>query len=117
MLYMTMFYSFEYFSYPFLWKINRIFWDKHSMLVMWNLFLYKTPVLIEISNFFPVSNRDSILKTLPALRVLNGDMLNSYANDRIEEHYHQDLRCLLALCQYQLQEFNLLPEKYITQKR
>ncbi|XP_006514319.1 leucine-rich repeat and IQ domain-containing protein 1 isoform X3 [Mus musculus] len=75
------------------------------------LCLTGNPVLQEINW------RDSILKTLPALRVLNGDMLNSYANDRIEEHYHQDLRCLLALCQYQLQEFNLLPEKYITQKR
>ncbi|GAB1295540.1 Leucine-rich repeat and IQ domain-containing protein 1 [Apodemus speciosus] len=60
--------------------------------------------------------RHSILKTLPALRVLNGDMLNSSSNVHIEEYYHQDLRCFLALCQCQLQEFNLLSEKYIIQE-
>ncbi|XP_028638940.1 leucine-rich repeat and IQ domain-containing protein 1 isoform X1 [Grammomys surdaster] len=73
------------------------------------LCLTGNPVLQEINW------RHSILKTLPALRVLNGDMLNSYDNVHIEECYHQDLRCFLALCQYQLQEFNLLSEKYIIQ--
>ncbi|XP_031205277.1 leucine-rich repeat and IQ domain-containing protein 1 isoform X3 [Mastomys coucha] len=76
-----------------------------------DLCLTGNPVLQEINW------RHSILKTLPALRVLNGDMLNSYTNVLTEEYYHQDLRCFLALCQYQLQEFNLLPEKYITLKR
>ncbi|XP_076776223.1 leucine-rich repeat- and IQ domain-containing protein 1 isoform X2 [Arvicanthis niloticus] len=73
------------------------------------LCLTGNPVLQEINW------RHSILKTLPALRVLNGDMLNSYTNICIEEYCPQDLRCFLALCQYQLQEFNLLSEKYIIQ--
>ncbi|XP_057613895.1 leucine-rich repeat and IQ domain-containing protein 1 [Chionomys nivalis] len=60
--------------------------------------------------------RHSILKILPALRILNGDMLNSQSDVHIEEHYHQDLGGFLALCQNQLEEFNLLTKKYITQK-
>ncbi|XP_026640426.1 leucine-rich repeat and IQ domain-containing protein 1 [Microtus ochrogaster] len=60
--------------------------------------------------------RHSILKILPALRILNGDMLNSQSDVRIGEHYHQDLGGFLALCQNQLEEFDLLTKKYITQK-
>ncbi|XP_041529524.1 leucine-rich repeat and IQ domain-containing protein 1 [Microtus oregoni] len=60
--------------------------------------------------------RHSILKILPALRILNGDMLNSQSDVHIEEHYNQDLGGFLALCQNQLEEFNLLTKKYITQK-
>uniref|UniRef100_A0ABK0LDN7 Leucine-rich repeats and IQ motif containing 1 n=1 Tax=Rattus norvegicus TaxID=10116 RepID=A0ABK0LDN7_RAT len=74
------------------------------------LCLIGNPVLQE------VNWRHSILQALPALRVLNGDMLNSSSNVHIEEYYHQDLRYFLALCQYQLQEFNLLFEKSITQR-
>ncbi|CAO2581570.1 Leucine-rich repeat and IQ domain-containing protein 1 [Lemmus lemmus] len=74
------------------------------------LCLTGNPVLQEINW------RHSILKLLPALRILNGDMLNSHSDVHIEEHYHQDLGGFLALCQYQLEEFNLLTEKYITQK-
>lgn len=58
------------------------------MFVMWNLFLYKILVFIEISNFFFVFNRDFIFKILFVLRVFNGDMLNFYVNDRIEEYYY-----------------------------
>ncbi|XP_052609200.1 leucine-rich repeat and IQ domain-containing protein 1 isoform X2 [Peromyscus californicus insignis] len=75
------------------------------------LCLTGNPVLQEINW------RHSILKILPALRILNGDILKPHSDVHIEEHYHQDLGCLLALCQYQLQEFNLLTDKYITQKR
>ncbi|XP_036025960.1 leucine-rich repeat and IQ domain-containing protein 1 isoform X1 [Onychomys torridus] len=75
------------------------------------LCLTGNPVLQEINW------RHSILKILPALRILNGDILKPHSDVHIEEeHYHQDLECLLALCQYQLQEFNLLTDKYITQK-
>ncbi|XP_038170895.1 leucine-rich repeat and IQ domain-containing protein 1 [Arvicola amphibius] len=60
--------------------------------------------------------RHSILKILPALRILNGDMLSSHSDVHIEEHCHQDLGGFSALCQNQLEEFNLLTEKYATQK-
>lgn len=43
-------------------------------------------------------------------------MLNSQSDIHIEEHNHQDLGGFLALCHNQLEEFNLLTEKYITQK-
>ncbi|XP_040610901.1 leucine-rich repeat and IQ domain-containing protein 1 isoform X3 [Mesocricetus auratus] len=74
------------------------------------LCLTGNPVLQEINW------RHSILKLLPALRMLNGDMLNSHSDVHVEEYFHQDLAWFLALCQYQLQEFNLLTEKYTTQK-
>nr|XP_048274669.1 leucine-rich repeat and IQ domain-containing protein 1 [Myodes glareolus] len=74
------------------------------------LCLTGNPVLQE------TSWRHSILKVLPALRILNGDVLNSQSDVHIEEHYQQDLGGFLALCQNQLEEFNLLTEKYITQK-
>ncbi|CAH7331295.1 unknown_gene_5959 [Phodopus roborovskii] len=75
------------------------------------LCLTGNPVLQEINW------RHSVLQLLPALRILNGDMLNSHSDFHVEEqHFHQDLACFLALCQYQLQEFNLLTEKCITQK-
>uniref|UniRef100_A0A8C2MHU9 Leucine-rich repeat and IQ domain-containing protein 1 n=1 Tax=Cricetulus griseus TaxID=10029 RepID=A0A8C2MHU9_CRIGR len=74
------------------------------------LCLTGNPVLQEINW------RYSILKLLPALRMLNGDMLNSHSVAHVEEHFHQDLACFLAFCQYQLQEINLLAEKYTTQK-
>ncbi|XP_049991551.1 leucine-rich repeat and IQ domain-containing protein 1 isoform X3 [Alexandromys fortis] len=60
--------------------------------------------------------RHSILKILPALRILNGDILNPQSDVHIEEHYYQDLGGFLALCQNQLEEFDLLTKKYITQK-
>uniref|UniRef100_A0A8C8TCY5 Leucine-rich repeats and IQ motif containing 1 n=1 Tax=Peromyscus maniculatus bairdii TaxID=230844 RepID=A0A8C8TCY5_PERMB len=74
------------------------------------LCLTGNPVLQEINW------RHSILKILPALRILNGDILKPHSDVHIEEYYHQDLEGLLTLCQYQLQEFNLLTDKYITQK-
>ncbi|XP_055483870.1 leucine-rich repeat and IQ domain-containing protein 1 [Psammomys obesus] len=74
------------------------------------LCLTGNPVLQEINW------RDSIITTLPALRVLNGDILNTYSEVHSEEHCHQDLKCFLVLCQCQLQEFNSLTDKYITQK-
>lgn len=77
---------------------------------------FKTYVFIKIINFFFVSNRHSILKILPALRILNGDILNPQSDVHIEEHYYQDLGGFLALCQNQLEEFDLLTKKYITQK-
>ncbi|XP_051028902.1 leucine-rich repeat and IQ domain-containing protein 1 [Acomys russatus] len=96
---------------------NNCLSDLTSILCWFNacyslreLSLTGNPVLQEINW------RDSVLNTLPALRILNGDILNSCSDIHIEEHCHQDLRCFLALCQYQLQEFSLLTDKYITQK-
>ncbi|KAL6079172.1 hypothetical protein STEG23_034662, partial [Scotinomys teguina] len=96
---------------------NNCFSDLTSVMCWFNacyslreLCLTGNPVLQEINW------RHSILKILPALRILNGDMLKPHSDVHIEEHYHQDLGCFLALCQYQLQEFNLLTDKYITQK-
>ncbi|KAL1774926.1 leucine-rich repeat and IQ domain-containing protein 1 isoform X1 [Sigmodon hispidus] len=74
------------------------------------LCLTGNPVLQEINW------RQSVLKILPALRILNGDMLNPYSDVHTKEHYPEDLGCFLALCQCQLQEFNSLADKYMTQK-
>uniref|UniRef100_A0A8C6QDI3 Leucine-rich repeats and IQ motif containing 1 n=1 Tax=Nannospalax galili TaxID=1026970 RepID=A0A8C6QDI3_NANGA len=59
--------------------------------------------------------RNSLLKVLPALRILNGDVLNSSSDIHIEQHY-EDLHCFLALCQSQIQEFTSLTEKFTTQE-
>ncbi|XP_063471200.1 LOW QUALITY PROTEIN: leucine-rich repeat and IQ domain-containing protein 1 [Symphalangus syndactylus] len=60
--------------------------------------------------------RDSLLKVLPALRILNGNMLNSNSESRTEEHNQLESAGFLALCQSQIREFNLLIENYITGK-
>ncbi|XP_058164491.1 leucine-rich repeat- and IQ domain-containing protein 1 isoform X2 [Dasypus novemcinctus] len=60
--------------------------------------------------------RHSLLKILPALRILNGEMLNSCSDNHTEEHCQLELGDFLALCQSQIQEFNLLIENYITGK-
>ncbi|ELK02541.1 Leucine-rich repeat and IQ domain-containing protein 1 [Pteropus alecto] len=60
--------------------------------------------------------RYSLLKMLPALRILNGEMLNSYSESYTEEHYELELGRFLVLCQSQIREFNLLIENYITGK-
>lgn len=53
---------------------------------------------------------------LPALRILNGEMLNSYSESYTEEHYELELGRFLVLCQSQIREFNLLIENYNTGK-
>ncbi|XP_047285613.1 leucine-rich repeat- and IQ domain-containing protein 1 isoform X14 [Homo sapiens] len=60
--------------------------------------------------------RDSLLKVLPALRILNGNILNSNSESRTEEHNQLGSAGFLALCQSQIREFNLLIENYITGK-
>ncbi|XP_058424690.1 leucine-rich repeat and IQ domain-containing protein 1 [Diceros bicornis minor] len=60
--------------------------------------------------------RHSLLKMLPALRILNGEMLSSYSESHTEEHYQLELGRFLVLCQSQIREFNLLSENYITGK-
>ncbi|XP_032202748.1 leucine-rich repeat and IQ domain-containing protein 1 isoform X5 [Mustela erminea] len=60
--------------------------------------------------------RDFLLKVLPALRILNGEMLNSYSERHTEEHYEPELGCFVILCQSQIQEFNSLVESYINGK-
>lgn len=62
--------------------------------------------------FFPVFNRDSLLKILPAVKILNGEMLTSYSESHTEEHYELELEHFLVLCQSQIREFNLLAKKY-----
>uniref|UniRef100_A0A8C9BQH6 Leucine rich repeats and IQ motif containing 1 n=1 Tax=Phocoena sinus TaxID=42100 RepID=A0A8C9BQH6_PHOSS len=62
--------------------------------------------------FFPVFNRDSLLKILPAVKILNGEMLTSYSESHTEEHYELELERFLVLCQSQIREFNLLAKKY-----
>ncbi|KAM5253197.1 leucine-rich repeat- and IQ domain-containing protein 1 isoform 2-T2 [Hipposideros larvatus] len=58
--------------------------------------------------------RHSLLKMLPALRILNGEMLNSYSKSHSEEHYELELGRFRILCQSQIREFNLLIENYVT---
>ncbi|XP_057172324.1 leucine-rich repeat and IQ domain-containing protein 1 [Ursus arctos] len=60
--------------------------------------------------------RHSLLKVLPALRILNGETLNSYSEKHTEEYYEPELGRFVALCQSQIQEFNSLIESYITGK-
>uniref|UniRef100_A0A2K6T969 Leucine rich repeats and IQ motif containing 1 n=1 Tax=Saimiri boliviensis boliviensis TaxID=39432 RepID=A0A2K6T969_SAIBB len=60
--------------------------------------------------------RYSLLKVLPALRMLNGDMLNSDSERHTEEHSQLESAGFLVLCQSQIREFNLLIENYITRK-
>ncbi|XP_049739942.1 leucine-rich repeat and IQ domain-containing protein 1 isoform X3 [Elephas maximus indicus] len=60
--------------------------------------------------------RHSLLKMLPTLRILNGEILNSYAESHTEEQYQLELGCFLSLCRSQIREFNLLIENYITGK-
>ncbi|XP_059042441.1 leucine-rich repeat and IQ domain-containing protein 1 isoform X1 [Mustela lutreola] len=60
--------------------------------------------------------RDFLLKVLPALRILNGEMLNSYSERHTEEHYEPELGRFVILCQSQIQEFNSLVESYINGK-
>uniref|UniRef100_A0A8C9A2H8 Leucine rich repeats and IQ motif containing 1 n=1 Tax=Prolemur simus TaxID=1328070 RepID=A0A8C9A2H8_PROSS len=60
--------------------------------------------------------RHSLLKMLPALRILNGDTLNPYTENHTEEYYQLELAHFLTLCQSQIREFNLLIENYITGK-
>ncbi|KAM6216434.1 leucine-rich repeat- and IQ domain-containing protein 1 [Rhynchocyon petersi] len=60
--------------------------------------------------------RHSLLKMLPALRVLNDEVLNSYSESHIKDQYQLKSGCFLAFCQSQLREFNLLTENYITGK-
>ncbi|XP_037703711.1 leucine-rich repeat and IQ domain-containing protein 1 isoform X2 [Choloepus didactylus] len=60
--------------------------------------------------------RHSLLKILPALRILNGELLNFYSGNHTEEQYHLESVHFLALCQSQIQGFNLLIENYITGK-
>lgn len=66
--------------------------------------------------FFVVFNRDSLLKVLPDLRILNGSMLNSDSESYTEKHNQLESAGFLALCQSQIREFNLLTENYITGK-
>ncbi|XP_029059998.1 leucine-rich repeat and IQ domain-containing protein 1 isoform X2 [Monodon monoceros] len=56
--------------------------------------------------------RDSLLKILPAVKILNGEMLTSYSESHTEEHYELELERFLVLCQSQIREFNLLAKKY-----
>ncbi|XP_015286771.3 leucine-rich repeat- and IQ domain-containing protein 1 isoform X1 [Macaca fascicularis] len=60
--------------------------------------------------------RDSLLKVLPDLRILNGSMLNSDSESYTEKHNQLESAGFLALCQSQIREFNLLTENYITGK-
>ncbi|XP_069440253.1 leucine-rich repeat- and IQ domain-containing protein 1 [Ovis canadensis] len=61
--------------------------------------------------------RHSLLKILPALRILNGEMLTSCSESHTEEHYQLELEHFLEHCQSQIREFNLLSEKYVTGDR
>uniref|UniRef100_F7DC07 Leucine rich repeats and IQ motif containing 1 n=1 Tax=Equus caballus TaxID=9796 RepID=F7DC07_HORSE len=63
-----------------------------------------------------INSRHSLLKMLPALRILNGEMLNSYLESPTEEHCQLELGHFLVLCQSQIRELNLLTENYITGK-
>lgn len=51
---------------------------------------------------------------LPALRILNGEILNPYSEWHTEEYYQPELARFVVFCQSQIQEFNSLTESYIT---
>ncbi|MXQ90877.1 hypothetical protein E5288_WYG013215 [Bos mutus] len=61
--------------------------------------------------------RHSLLKILPALRILNGEMLTSRTEHHTEGRHQLELEYFLEHCQSQIREFNLLSEKYITGDR
>ncbi|XP_046275326.1 leucine-rich repeat and IQ domain-containing protein 1 isoform X2 [Marmota monax] len=61
--------------------------------------------------------RHSLLEVLPSLKILNGDKVNSHSEIHTQEHSHLESRRLLAFCQSQIREFNLLNEKYINGNR
>uniref|UniRef100_A0A8C3WRK1 Leucine rich repeats and IQ motif containing 1 n=1 Tax=Catagonus wagneri TaxID=51154 RepID=A0A8C3WRK1_9CETA len=61
-----------------------------------------------------VNWRNSLLKILPSLRILNGEMLTYSSGSHTEEQL--ELEHFMVLCQSQIREFNLLTEKYITEK-
>ncbi|XP_038544091.1 leucine-rich repeat and IQ domain-containing protein 1 isoform X3 [Canis lupus familiaris] len=58
--------------------------------------------------------RQSLLQMLPALRILNGEILNPYSEWHTEEYYQPELARFVVFCQSQIQEFNSLTESYIT---
>ncbi|XP_013373544.1 PREDICTED: leucine-rich repeat and IQ domain-containing protein 1 isoform X4 [Chinchilla lanigera] len=58
----------------------------------------------------------SLLKTLPALRIINGDMISSYSDIHTEEHSPLEAGQFLVLCQTQIRELKLLVENHITRK-
>ncbi|XP_019060995.1 leucine-rich repeat and IQ domain-containing protein 1 [Fukomys damarensis] len=60
--------------------------------------------------------RHSLLKMLPDLRVLNGNMLSSSSEIHTEEHSPRESGQFLAFCQTQIREFQLLSEKCITRR-
>ncbi|MBZ3880753.1 Leucine-rich repeat and IQ domain-containing protein 1 [Sciurus carolinensis] len=60
--------------------------------------------------------RHSLLEMLPALKILNGDMVNSHSEIHSQEHCHLESRHFRVLCQSEIREFNLLIEKYINRK-
>uniref|UniRef100_A0A8C0W778 Leucine-rich repeat and IQ domain-containing protein 1 n=1 Tax=Castor canadensis TaxID=51338 RepID=A0A8C0W778_CASCN len=60
--------------------------------------------------------RCSLLKMLPSLRVLNGDILPPGSEIHTKEHHHLESGCFLVLCQHQIQEFTLLNANYKTGK-
>ncbi|XP_045144577.1 leucine-rich repeat and IQ domain-containing protein 1 [Echinops telfairi] len=65
--------------------------------------------------------RQSLLKMLPTLRILNGEMVNCYSDNHPEDQYQLKSGCftdfkIWILCQSQIREFNLLTENYVTRK-
>ncbi|XP_006873032.1 PREDICTED: leucine-rich repeat and IQ domain-containing protein 1 [Chrysochloris asiatica] len=58
--------------------------------------------------------RPSLLKMLPALRILNGEILKSYSESHTEGQYQEETGSFLAVCRSQIQELNTLIENYIT---
>ncbi|KAM4883180.1 leucine-rich repeat- and IQ domain-containing protein 1 isoform 2-T2 [Thomomys bottae] len=58
--------------------------------------------------------RQSLLKILPTLRILNGDMLTSCSEIYSEEHHQLESVGFLDLCQHQIQELTSLTENCIT---
>ncbi|XP_060049519.1 leucine-rich repeat and IQ domain-containing protein 1 [Erinaceus europaeus] len=72
------------------------------------LFLTGNPLLQEINW------RSSLLKLLPALRILDDEILNSHSESYTDDCYHPELEYFMVLCQSQIRKFNLLLENYIT---
>ncbi|XP_058529623.1 leucine-rich repeat and IQ domain-containing protein 1 [Ochotona princeps] len=60
--------------------------------------------------------RHSVLKVLPSLRILNGDLLSCYTENHPQDKRELQLWCFLALCQSQIEQFNLLNQSHNTEK-
>nr|XP_040136194.1 leucine-rich repeat and IQ domain-containing protein 1 isoform X3 [Ictidomys tridecemlineatus] len=94
--------------------LRELHLDDNSISTVEGFSSYWLPLL---QNLTISQNRHSLLEVLPSLKILNGDTVNSHSEIHTQEHCHLESRHLLAFCQSQIREFNLLSEKYVNGNR